>query len=104
MRGSVQVEFRTARLRTCYTNSSAAARAWGDKVGRRYIQRVDVLKAAKSADDLHKIPPLRFHPLKGDRQGRHAITLIDRWRMVVSFRDDALTVVRVEEVTKHYGD
>jgi toxin HigB-1 len=100
----VQVEFRTVRLRTCYTDSAAAVREWGDKVGRRYIERVNVLKAAKAADDLHKIPPLRFHPLKGNRQGRHAMTLIDRWRLVVSFRDDALTVVRVEEVTKHYGD
>lgn len=98
------VEFRTARLRKCYTNSAAAAREWGDKVGRRYIERVNVLKAAKSADDLHRITALRFHPLKGNQEGRHAMTLVDRWRMVVTFRADALTVVRVEEVSAHYGD
>jgi hypothetical protein len=61
-------------------------------------------RGPKSADDLYTIPPVAFHPLKGDQKGRHALTLIDRWRMVVSFRDDALTIVRVEEVTKHYGD
>jgi proteic killer suppression protein len=100
----VQVEFRTAGLRRCYTDSSAATREWGDKIGRRYIERVNVLKVAKSADDLHKMPSLRFHPLKGDREGRYAMTLIDRWRMIVRFQDDALTVVRVEEVSAHYGD
>ena len=84
--------------------SAAAAREWGDKIARRYIERVNVLKAAKSVDDLYKIPPLRFHALKADRQGHHAITLIDRWRMIVTFRGDAMTVVRIEEVSAHYGD
>jgi hypothetical protein len=32
------------------------------------------------------------------------MTLIDRWRMVVSFRADAPTIVRIEEVSAHYGD
>jgi proteic killer suppression protein len=100
----VQVTFRTARLQKCYTDSAAAARAWGNKVGRRYIERVNVLKAAKSAGDLHAIAALRFHPLKGKQAGRHAMTLVDRWRLIVSFEDDALTVVRVEEVSAHYGD
>ena len=100
----MQIEFRTHRLRSCYVDSSAGAREWGDKVARRYIERVNVLKAAKSADDLYKVVPLRFHPLKGDRQEQHSITLVDRWRMVVTFRDDALTVVRIEEVSAHYGN
>ena len=100
----MQVEFRTHRLRSCYVNSSAGVREWGDKVARRYIERVNVLKAAKAAADLYKVAVLRFHPLKGDRQGQHSITLVDRWRMVVTFRDDALTVVRIEEVSAHYGN
>lgn len=100
----MEVTFRTDQLRKCYTESSVAARKWGDKVGRRYIERVNVLKHAKSAAELYTVPPLHFHPLKGDRQGRHSITLIDRWRMVVSFTGDALTIVRIEEVSAHYGD
>lgn len=100
----MQVEFRTHRLRSCYVDSSTGTRAWGDKVARRYIERVNILKAAKTADDLYTIAALRFHPLKGSRQGQYSITLVDRWRMVVTFRDDALTVVRIEEVSAHYGD
>jgi proteic killer suppression protein len=100
----VDVEFRTKRLRTCYAEAAAGAREWGDKVARRYVERINILKSAKSAAELHLVAALRLHPLKGARHGLHSITLVDRWRMVVTFRDDALTVVRIEEVSAHYGD
>lgn len=100
----MQVEFRTTRLTECYQDSKKASQAWGDKVARRYIERVNILKAAKSADDLYKIVVLRFHPLKGGKKGQFSLTLIDRWRLVVMFLDEAKTIVRVEEVSKHYGD
>ena len=100
----MKVTFRTVRLQQCYEDSKKAQREWDEKVARRYIERVNVLKAAKSAEDLYKIPPLRFHPLEGDKKGTYSITLIGRWRMEVSFQDEALTVTRVEEVTQHYGD
>jgi len=96
--------FRTQRLRSCYTKSAVGVQEWSEKVARRYVERINILKQARSGSELHKIPALRFHPLKGDRQGQHSITLIDRWRMVVTFQDDALTVVRIEEVSAHYGD
>jgi proteic killer suppression protein len=80
-------------------------------VARRYIERVNILYQAKSVDDLFKIPPLKFHPLKGDRKGQHAMTLHDRTRMIVSLRKKKVkgsktrtTVIRVEEVSEHYGD
>lgn len=100
----MRVQFRTTELQKCYEKSQRATRAWGEKVARRYIERVNILKAAKSGDDLYKIPPLKFHAMKGDKAGLYALTLIDRWRMEVSFQDEAMTVVRVEEVSAHYGD
>lgn len=100
----MQVNFRTKRLQECYERVKKAQREWDGKVARRYIERVNILKSAKSADDLYKIPPRRFHPMKGNKEGRYSITLIDRRRMEVSFQDKALTIVRVEEVSQHYGD
>ena len=100
----MDVEFRTRRLRACYAEATAGAREWGDKVARRYIERINVLKSAKSGAEFHLVAALRVHPLKGERHGLHSITLVDRWRMVVIFRDDALTVVRIEEVSAHHGD
>jgi proteic killer suppression protein len=91
-------------LTECYTNSKTAQREWGDKVARRYVERVNILKASRSTADLQKIPSLRFHPMKGNKEGRYSITLIDRWGMEVSFQDEKLMIVRVEEVSAHYGD
>jgi proteic killer suppression protein len=55
-------------------------------------------------EDLFRMPPLRFHPLKGDREGQFALTLIDRFRLIVSFPDQDRKTVQVEEVSAHYGD
>lgn len=99
----MEVKFRTTDLQEAYTTHKKAVRLWGDQVARKYVQRVDALYAAASADDLFKIPPLRFHPLRGDREGKYALTVHDRTRLVVSFEDPAMTRVVVEEVSKHYG-
>lgn len=100
----MQVNFRTKRLQECYESHKKAQREWDEKVARRYIDRVNILKTAKSAAELYTLPSLRFHPLKGDQTGRSSITLLDRWRMEVSFENEELTIVRVEEVSQHYGD
>ena len=100
----MQVKFRTKELEQAYTTERKAVRLWGQQVARKYVQRVDVLYAAADADDLFKIPPLRFHPLGGDKDGNYALTLHDRFRLIVSFEDRAMTAVVIEEVSNHYDD
>jgi proteic killer suppression protein len=65
----VHVTFKTAQLKRCYERGEEAQRCWGDAVGRRYVQRINVLYAAESVQDLFRMPPLRFHPLKGTGRG-----------------------------------
>ena len=100
----MRVTFRTTELLEAYATHTEAVRLWGPQVARKYVRRVDALYAANSADDLFKIPPLKFHPLGGDKDGKYALTVHDRTRLVVSFEDQAMTQVVVEEVNKHYGD
>jgi len=86
----------------CYQESDRAIRRWGPDIGRRYIQRIQVLYAAKRFSDLSTIRSLRLHALKGEREGQYAMTLLGRWRLVVvPVGEDK---VRLEEVTSHYGD
>ena len=47
---------------------------------------------------------LALHPLKGGMKGKHALRIDDSWRLIVVFVGDAMKVVRIEEVSKHYGD
>jgi proteic killer suppression protein len=99
----MEVEFATPALRKCYERQDAAVRAWGTSIGRKYIQRVKLLMAAKQLSDLSVPRSLRLHPLHGDHEGQHAISLDERWRLIFKYDKEAGTV-RIEEVTNHYGD
>ena len=100
----MEICFRTRRLQKQYENSKEAEKAYGVQVGRKYIQRVGILKSAKSFDDLQKIPSLRFHPLKGNRKGEFAIRLTGYWRLIITNNGDTFDIARIEEVSDHYGD
>ena len=84
-----------SNFEACYRDAKVAQRAWGQKIARRYVQRVDSLYAAKTAKDLFALRALDLHLLKGKRQGQHALRLDDAWRMVVRFDDKGMTVVTV---------
>jgi proteic killer suppression protein len=100
----MRLEFRTKLLERCYRSYQDATRQWGAAVARRYIQRLDTLYAASTIEDLYRIPPLRFHLLKGNRQGQYAVALTDRVRLIVSPVGETGGILRVEEVNTHYGD
>ncbi len=98
------VRFRTRHLEKCYACHKHAVRAWGDVVGRRYILRVNIIKAARALDDLCGIRELNCHPLKGGRQGQYALSLTGFWRLIFALQGEQLEIVCIEEVSKHYGD
>ena len=53
---------------------------------RRLRMQLAALDTASSVDDMD-IPGFRLHPLKGDMQGRWAITVSGNWRVTFEFRD-----------------
>lgn len=112
----MQVRFRSGTLLKAYEQQQVRTKLWGADVARRYVERVNILKAAKAKADLFALPQLRFHPLVGGRAGQYAMTLIGRWRLIVTFNAAETTVeieeapqaeadtATVEEVSNHYGD
>ena len=100
----MQVKFRTNELREAFERHQRGVRLWGAQVARRYIERVKILEAANSVDDLFKIPPLKFHPLTGDGKGKYSVALVDRSRMIATFEDLAMTIAWVEEINTHDGN
>ena len=97
----MEVTFASRRLENAYLEASQAIREWGEVVGRKYVQRVEIIRAAARFEDLYTLRVLRQHPLKGEHEGKHALTIHDRWRLIVR---SAGTHVEVLEVTNHYGD
>ena len=100
----MQVKFRTNELREAFVRHHRGVRLWGEQVARRYIQRVKILEAANSVDDLFKIPPLKFHPLTEEGKGKYSVVLVGRSRMIATFEDLAMTIAWVEEVNTHDGN
>ena len=98
----MEVQFRTGRLRTCYEQCREGEREWGAEVARRFIQRINLLYAVDTMSDLRTIRAVRFYALKGERQGTFALRLDRRMRLIVTF--PASGAVRIEEVSRHYGD
>jgi proteic killer suppression protein len=84
--------------------SDQSVREFGAQVGRKYIQRINIIKTTNSLDDLKKLPGIRCHPLKGDRTGQYAVNLTGFYRLIFTVDDDTLNIAMIEEVSKHYDD
>lgn len=100
----MRVSFRTRKLEQCYLHGDLAVRHYGAEIGRRYIQRVNIIKAADRLSELRVLPGLRCHPLKGELAGYWAINLNNFYRLIFSVHEDQFEIVTIEEVSKHYGD
>ena len=63
---------------------------------RRLRMQLAALDTASTVDDMD-IPGFRLHPLKGDMQGRWAITVSGNWRVTFDFRDGNAHVLDYED-------
>ena len=91
-------------LRKQYQKVSEAEKAYGQQVGKKYIQRINIIKSAKSISDLTAIRTLRCHELKGDRKGEWSLKLTGFYRLIFTLVGNQMKIARIEEVSKHYGD
>ena len=100
----MEILFKNNTLKKQYENSSKAFSSFGQQVGRKYIERVNIIKYSKSIDELVLNRTLKCHPLKGDRKGEWSIKLTGFWRLIFTLHGEELEIARIEEVSKHYGD
>lgn len=100
----MNVVFRTKQLEYCYKSHQKAVRRYGPVVGKKYIQCVTTIQRVKDIRELTERAGLRCHILKGDREGQYAINITVRYRLIFSLQDALLKIIRIEEVSKHYGD
>jgi len=98
------IRFRTNTLQKQYEESAIAFTAYGKQVGRKYIQRINIIKKSKNIDELSSIRALKCHPLKGKRKGEWAIKLTGFYRLIFTLHGEKLEIARIEEVSKHYDD
>jgi toxin HigB-1 len=98
----VHIEFATNRLADAGVSLAEASRLFGVPIGRKYIQRLAVLKATDKFTQLFGHRALRLHPLKGNRAGQYAITLTGNYRLIMERVEEDR--VRILDVEDYHGD
>jgi toxin HigB-1 len=98
----VELDFASNRLNDAAISLSEASRLFGVPIGRKYIQRLAILRAVEKFSQLYGFQALRLHPLKGNRTGQYAITLTGNYRLIVEkIREDKINIMEVED---YHGD
>jgi len=98
----VELEFSSNRLVNASVSFLEASRFFGVPIGRKYIQRLAVLRATDKFTQLYGHRALRLHPLKGDRAGKYAMTLTGNFRLIIEkIKEDK---VRIMDVEDYHGD
>jgi proteic killer suppression protein len=77
---------------------SEASRIFGVPVGRKYIQRLAVLRATDKFSELYGHRALRLHPLKGNRSGQYSINITGNYRLIIEkIEEDSVRIIDVED-------
>ena len=98
----MEIEFSSNRLADASLSLSEASRLFGVPIGRKYIQRLAVLRATDKFAQLYGHRALRLHPLKGNRAGQYAITLTGNYRLIIEMvEEDRVRIINVED---YHGD
>jgi proteic killer suppression protein len=94
----VKIEFKSNRLIVASVNLSEASRLFGIPIGRKYIQRLAILRAMDKFSQLYGLQALRLHTLKGDRAGQYSIALTGNYHLIIEkLNEDKVLVVNVED-------
>jgi len=98
----VKLEFASNRLSSASLSLSEANRLFGLPIGRKYIQRLAVLRAVDKFAELYGHRALRLHALKGNRTGQYAMTLTGNYRLIIEKVEE--DTVRITNVEDYHGD
>ena len=98
----MKLEFASNRLDSASLSLSESNRLFGLPIGRKYIQRLAVLRAVDKFAELYGHRALRLHALKGNRTGQYAMTLTGNYRLIIEKVDE--DTVRITNVEDYHGD
>ena len=94
----MEIEFSSNRLAKASVSLSEASRLYGVPIGRRYIQRLAVLRAIDKFSQLYGHKTLNLHLLKGKRVGQYAIALTGNYRLIIEkVKEDKVRIMDVED-------
>jgi proteic killer suppression protein len=78
----VDIAFRNRRLEKQFNSAEVLQKAYGERMAKVIMNRLAVLKAARSLARVPTTPPDRRHQLKGDRDEQFAVDLVHPHRLI----------------------
>lgn len=66
-------------------------------IQKRALDKLVMIEAAESLDDLKSPPSNRLHALKGDRAGQHSVSINAQWRICFVWKDGAAESVEIAD-------
>jgi plasmid maintenance system killer protein len=98
----VELDFSSNSLIDASLSFSEASRLFGVPIGRKYIQRLAILRAVENFTQLYGFQALKLHPLKGNRSEQYAIILTANYRLIIEkIKENKVRIVDVED---YHGD
>lgn len=112
----MHIEYKNGKVQEQCTDLKRAKRDFSEKAAKKLLKLINYIENAVNLSDLTNFPSYNFHDLKGNLEGFYAIDIDGRksqYRLVVSFNEEdisrvfsepaSIEVIKVEEVSKHYG-
>lgn len=98
----MELEFSSNRLIDASVSLAGASRLFGIAIGRKYIQRLVILRATVRFNELFGHKALELHPVKGNRAGQYSMILTGNFRLIIEkVKEDRVRIVSVED---YHGD
>lgn len=79
----MQIHFRSAKLKKICESERELLRKYGRELGQRITVRMSELRAFTNLQDAVRVPHLRLHQLKAERDEQFALTLLGGHRLVL---------------------
>ena len=94
----MNIEFASNHLSVASVSFSEASRLFGVPIGKKYIQRLAVLRATDKLGQLYGLRALSLHPLKGNQAGQYSVNLNENYRLIIEkVQEDTVRIIDVED-------
>ena len=77
------ITFKNKKLKKYYEDGQQAIIKFGPTMGKKYIHRINELKAAKSLLDIKKLPQTQLHKLSNNRKDQYSLVLTQPYRLII---------------------
>lgn len=103
----MQIVFKQDYLSKLYEDQVVDRKHWFQpEVVKKYIKVVNILKFAKSVEDLFPFNSLNYEKLSGDKGGIESVRVTDKYRLEFQTEkregDVIVTICNILELSNHY--